>query len=98
MGEMNRDGFVFLRGRIKEVCKRGGEQVALHEVDEALRTHPAVDIGVSFAISNPFWGEEIAAAVVVRDGVRGTDDLVRDIMRHARAQLGQDFKAPRQVL
>jgi acyl-CoA synthetase (AMP-forming)/AMP-acid ligase II len=99
LGEMNREGFVFLRGRLKEVCKRGGEQVALHEVDEALRTHPDVDIGVSFSVANPFWGEEIAAAVVLREGKAAADHaaLERDIIAQARANLELQFKAPRQV-
>jgi hypothetical protein len=95
LGEMNPAGFVFLRGRLKEVCKRGGEQVALHEVDEALRSHPDVEIGVSFSVPNPFWGEEIAAVVVLRVGSKLV--IQKDIITHARQQLGYDFKTPKQV-
>jgi acyl-coenzyme A synthetase/AMP-(fatty) acid ligase len=59
--------------------------------------HPDVEVGVSFAVSNPFWGEEIAAAVVLKSGIKASDSLASDIRAHAATRLTQDFKVPRQV-
>merc|ERR1719210_1057187 len=66
IGYMDSDGYVFLTGRSKELIKRGGEQVSPYEVEEALMKHPAVQVAVVFAVPNDFWGEEVAAAVVLK--------------------------------
>merc|ERR1719464_1449669 len=62
------DGYVFLTGRSKELIKRGGEQVSPFEVEEVLASHPAVQAAVVFSVPNDFWGEEVAAAVVLKPG------------------------------
>jgi oxalate---CoA ligase len=49
------------------MINRGGEKIAPAEIDEVLRTHPAVADAAAFAIPDPRLGEEIAAAVVLRE-------------------------------
>lgn len=91
-GEMDRDGFLFLKGRLKEVAKRGGEQISLREVDEALEAMPQVAIAVAFSVPNTFWGEEIAAAVVVASEVSA-----KQIIEYAKTKL-EAYKVPAQVV
>ena len=55
-----------LTGRIKELINRGGEKIAPREIDEVLLAHPAVAEAVAFGVPHPTWGEEVAAAVVLR--------------------------------
>lgn len=65
-GWMDREGYVYLTGRSREMAKRGGEQISLYEVDEIVQKHPAVETCIAFPVPNAFWGEELAAAVVLR--------------------------------
>ena len=67
-GVTDAEGYLFIRGRIKEMIKRGGEQVAPREVDEMLLRYPGVRHAVAFAVHHPTLGEDVAAAVVPEDG------------------------------
>jgi acyl-CoA synthetase (AMP-forming)/AMP-acid ligase II len=90
-GRLDADGYLTLTGRIKELINRGGEKIAPREVDEALLRHPAVAEAVAFAVPHPTWGEEVAAAVVLKGEVSQ-----RDLIDFCRQQLA-DFKVPRRL-
>jgi oxalate---CoA ligase len=92
LGEFDRDGYLRLTGRKKEMINRGGEKIAPREVDEALLAHPAVAEAVTFALPDPRYGEEVAAAVVLR--AETSESQLRD---HVRARLA-DFKVPRRIV
>ena len=66
LGYLDRDGYLFIVGRIKDVIKRGGQKVAPAEVEEALLGHPDVVEAVVFSIPHRRLGEDVAAAVVLR--------------------------------
>ena len=69
IGFLDEDGFLTLRGRIKDVISRGAEKVYPLEVEATLRDHPDVlDVAV-FGVPHDRLGEEVAAAVVPRPGV-----------------------------
>lgn len=75
-GYVDDDGFLFLTGRIRDLINRGGEKIAPLEVDEVLMEHPAVAQAVTFAVRDGRLGEEIAAAVVLRENTSaGAADL-----------------------
>ncbi|MDA7425726.1 acyl--CoA ligase [Thalassococcus lentus] len=93
-GAFDADGFLHLTGRLKEIINRGGEKVSPLEVDGVLMDHPAIQQVVTFALPHPKLGEEVAAAVVLRDGHEATE---RDIRNFALERLA-DFKAPRKVV
>jgi acetyltransferase-like isoleucine patch superfamily enzyme/acyl carrier protein len=93
-GVFDEDGYLFLRGRLKELINRGGEKVAPREVDEVLLEHPAVAQAVAFAVPHPTLGEDVAAAVVLKPGATATDGAIRDFAAERLA----DFKVPRQLL
>jgi oxalate---CoA ligase len=93
-GYQDGDGYLFLTGRIKEIINRGGEKVSPREVDEVLLQHPAVAQAVAFAVPHERLGEEVAAAVVLNDGVQADERELRD---HAAQHLA-DFKLPKQIL
>lgn len=72
---MNREGLLFLKGRSKEVIKRGGEQIWPNEIDAVVQSVKGVRTCVSFGIENEFWGEEVACAVVLNDAVLAAYDI-----------------------
>lgn len=76
LGTRDKDGYLFLTGRKKEIINRGGEKISPREVDEALLEHPAVAQAVTFALPDSKLGEDVAAAVVLKPGAAcGVEDL-----------------------
>jgi acyl-CoA synthetase (AMP-forming)/AMP-acid ligase II len=90
-GFLDSDGYLILTGRIKELINRGGEKIAPREIDELLLTHPAVSEAVAFGVPHATWGEEVAAAVVLREPQTEAQILVFCKERLA------DFKRPKKV-
>jgi acyl-CoA synthetase (AMP-forming)/AMP-acid ligase II len=93
-GTFDADGYLTLTGRLKEIINRGGEKVSPLEVDGVLSAHPAIAQVVTFALPHPKLGEEVAAAVVLREGENVSE---RDIRNFAAERLA-DFKVPRKVI
>lgn len=93
-GAFDEDGFLHLTGRLKEIINRGGEKVSPLEVDGVLLDHPAIAQVVTFALPHPKLGEEVAAAVVLKDGIEATEREIRDFAASRMA----DFKVPRKVV
>jgi acyl-CoA synthetase (AMP-forming)/AMP-acid ligase II len=93
-GMFDADGYLMLTGRLKELIKRGGEQVSPLEVDGILSEHPAVAQALTFAIPHPMLGEEVGAAVVLREGMGCTERELRDFAAKHLA----DFKVPRKIV
>jgi len=90
-GCLDADGYLTLVGRIKELINRGGEKFSPREIDETLLAHPAVAEAVAFGVPHATWGEEVAAAVVVREPVSEAALLAYCSERLA------EFKRPKQI-
>jgi crotonobetaine/carnitine-CoA ligase len=67
-GVVDEHGEVFFRGRIKNMIKRSGENIAAEEVEAALTAHPDVAEAAAFGVADPIRSEEVAAVVVRRSG------------------------------
>jgi acyl-CoA synthetase (AMP-forming)/AMP-acid ligase II/acyl carrier protein len=93
LGYMDEHGFLFLRGRVKEMINRGGEKISPSEVDRILLEHPDVAEVACFAVPHRTLGEEVGAAVVP---TRGASITPADLTSWVRERLS-DFKAPRVV-
>jgi acyl-CoA synthetase (AMP-forming)/AMP-acid ligase II len=93
-GVMDADGYLTITGRLKEIINRGGEKISPREVDEVLMDHPAVQQCVTFAVPHDKLGEDVAAAVVLRDGVQASEKDLREFA----AKRVADFKVPRKIL
>ena len=93
-GVIDQDGYLRLTGRLKELINRGGEKISPLELDTVIMDHPAVAQVVTFAVPHDKLGEDIAAAVVLREGAACDE-------RELRAFVGSrvaDFKVPRKIL
>jgi acyl-CoA synthetase (AMP-forming)/AMP-acid ligase II len=93
-GRFDKDGYLTITGRLKEMINRGGEKIAPREVDEALLAHPAVAQAIAFALPHAKLGEEVAAAVVLREGQTAEEKELREFVSRRLA----DFKVPKRVL
>jgi acyl-CoA synthetase (AMP-forming)/AMP-acid ligase II len=93
-GRFDDDGYLFLTGRLKEQINRGGEKISPLEVDMVLLDHPAVQQVLTFTLPHDTLGEEVAAAVVLNDGLETTE---RELRGFAASRLAE-FKVPRRVL
>jgi acyl-CoA synthetase (AMP-forming)/AMP-acid ligase II len=93
-GVLDEQGYLRLTGRLKEIISRGGEKVSPIEVDTVLMDHPAVAQCLTFAMPHAMLGEEVAAAIVLREGHAATDHELRDF---AAVHLAQ-FKVPRKIV
>jgi acyl-CoA synthetase (AMP-forming)/AMP-acid ligase II len=90
-GFLDADGYLTLVARLKELINRGGEKISPREIDEVLLAHPSVAEAVCFGVPHATWGEEVAAAVVVKEGVTETD-----LLEYCKERLA-DFKRPKQI-
>jgi acyl-CoA synthetase (AMP-forming)/AMP-acid ligase II len=93
-GVIDADGYLRLTGRLKELINRGGEKVSPLEVDDVLMEHPEVAQCVTFAMPHAKLGEEVAAAVVLRQGASLKDTDLRDFCGTRLA----GFKVPRKIV
>ena len=93
-GVMDEEGYVSITGRLKEIINRGGEKISPREVDEVLMDHPCVQQCVAFAVPHHMLGEDVAAAVVLREGRSATEKELREFVARHLA----DFKVPRKIL
>ncbi|MCR4300651.1 MAG: acyl--CoA ligase [Sulfuricaulis sp.] len=93
-GVIDAQGYLSITGRLKEIINRGGEKISPREVDEVLMDHPAVQQVVTFAMPHAKLGEDVAAAVVLREGKSADEKEIREFAAKRLA----DFKVPRKIL
>lgn len=90
-GFLDTDGYLTLVGRLKELINRGGEKISPREIDEILLEHPAIAEAVCFGVPHKMWGEEVEAAVVIKDTVTEAE-----LLAYCKERLS-DFKRPKQI-
>lgn len=88
-GYKDADGYLYLTGRFKEIINRGGEKISPLEVDDVLLRHPSVLSAIAFAVPSKVYGEDIHAAVILKEPA---DE--KELREYCLSQLA-DFKVPR---
>src|SRR6185437_3737740 len=76
LGYLEPDGYLHVTGRLKEIINRGGFKVPPAEVDAVLMRHPAVQDAATFGVAHPTLGEDVIAAVVLRENPAATPQQV----------------------
>ena len=92
-GRLDRDGYLFLTGRIKESINKGGEKVSPAELDDVIAEHPAVMEAATFAVEDEIYGQDVGVAVRVVEGAKV--DAV-GLKRWTRGRVAS-FKVPKKV-
>ncbi|MFG2254278.1 long-chain-fatty-acid--CoA ligase [Streptomyces mirabilis] len=93
LAQVDEDGYYFIVDRKKDLIIRGGYNVYPREIEELLYTHPAVREAAVVGIPHPALGEEVCAAVALKDGATATPEELRE---HVKAQAAA-YKYPRHV-
>jgi len=93
MAKVDEDGYFFIVDRKKDLIIRGGYNVYPREVEEVLYEHPAIEEAAVVGIPHDELGEEVGAAVVLKDGEDIDADAVKQFVKDEVAA----YKYPRQV-
>lgn len=94
LGYFDEDGYIFLAGRAKDFIKRGGEMVSPEEVEQVLRSHPAVEDAAIIGVPDVDWGERVNAVIVLKkNGLASKGEIIE----HCRQRLAS-FKKPEDVV
>ena len=91
---MDKDGFIFVVDRVKDMIISGGENVYSAEVENAIAQHPSVASCAVIGIPDPQWGESVHAVVVVKKDAEAVDE--QSIKAHCKALIA-GYKCPRSV-
>jgi long-chain acyl-CoA synthetase len=93
MGKRDEDGYYFIVDRKKELIIRGGYNVYPREIEEVLYEHDAVREAAVIGVPHDDLGEEVGAAVVLKDGEDVSEDELRDYVKNEVAA----YKYPRKI-
>ncbi len=93
LATVDQDGYYYIVDRKKDMIIRSGYNVYPREIEDLLYTHPAVREAAVVGIPHPELGEEVGAAVALKDGAAATPEELRD---HVRLQAAA-YKYPRHV-
>ena len=92
-GYFDKDGYLKISGRLKEIINKGGEKISPLEVDNILMDHPNIEQAVCFGYEDKMLGEDIATAIIIKEGMKCTED---DIKMYANEKLAK-FKIPKKI-
>ncbi len=93
LGNKDEDGYIFVRGRLKEMINHGGEKISPRDIDVALLSHPKVLEAASFGEADTIYGEDVEAAVILRPGMQATESELQD---YCRTRLSA-FEVPQRI-
>ncbi len=95
-GYLDADGFLFVEGRLDDVIVRGGENISPGEIEDVILSHEAVEAVAVIGIPDDEWGEQVAAAIVVKLGASLSQteicDYVRERLRSTKTPVVVQFR------
>jgi acyl-CoA synthetase (AMP-forming)/AMP-acid ligase II len=92
-GYFDKDGFLFIHDRVKDMIVSGGENIYPAEVENALFSHPDVADAAVIGVPDERWGEAVKAVVVLNDGA-AFDPAA--LIAHCRERIAA-YKAPKSI-
>jgi len=96
IGELNEEGYLFLRDRKADMIISGGANIYPAEIEAEMIQHPKVADVAVFGIPNDDWGEEIKAVIEPVEGVAGDQKLTGEIFAFLEGRLAK-MKTPRTI-
>ena len=93
LGKLDREGYLYIVGRVKDVINRGGEKIFAPEVEEVLLSHSSVQDAAVVGVPHPIFGEEIKVFIVKKPGAKVDAEAIR---AHCEGKLAP-YKIPKEV-
>ncbi|OGP73583.1 MAG: acetate--CoA ligase [Deltaproteobacteria bacterium RBG_16_50_11] len=84
----DKDGYFWLMGRIDDVINVSGHRIGTAEVESALVSHPSVAEAAVIGIPHEVKGQGIYAFVTVKTGIKGGEELRKELLGHVRKVIG----------
>lgn len=94
LGRRDEQGFFYFQGRIKDIIRRSGENIAAAEVENVLRSHPKVLEVAAVPAPDPLRGEEVKVHVVLTDGETPQSVPPAELIEFGESRLAR-YKVPR---
>ena len=94
LGSMDDAGYLRFHDRLKDMVKTGGNNVYSQQVEQVLGRHPCIREVAVFGVPSEKWGEEVTAAVVLREGMPATAE---DVQAYGREHLAR-YMVPKRVI
>jgi acetyl-CoA synthetase len=96
LARKDEDGYFWFVGRKDDVISSGAYRIGPGEIEDCLARHPAVALAAAIGSPDPVRGEVVKAFVQLREGVRGTPELARELSEHVRTRLSA-HEYPREI-
>ena len=93
LGIKDKQGYLFITGRLKELIIRGGENIAPREIDDVLYKHEAILEAAAFGLDDNSYGQEVYACVALRNGYRCSEE---ELLRFCESGVG-GVKMPKKI-
>ena len=93
LGAMDKDGYIRITGRLKDMIIRGGENIYPREIEDTIFTHPKVAEVAVFGVPDDFYGEQLVAWIQLHHDVHCTEEEVREFCRDKLSH----FKIPHYI-
>ena len=96
VGYVDEEGYLYLVDRRVDMINSGGVNIYPAEVESTALLHPAVEDVCVFGIPNEEWGQEVKAAIQLREGFKASDELELDVQNFLTARLA-NYKIPKSI-
>jgi long-chain acyl-CoA synthetase len=93
VGYRDKDGFFYIVDRKSDMIIRGGENIYPREIDEVLYQHPAVAAAATIGVPDDLYGEEVAAFIVLKDGLKVSEE---ELINYCTERVA-DYKCPKSI-
>jgi len=93
VGYRDKDGFFYIVDRKSDMIIRGGENIYPREIDEVLYQHPAVAAAATIGVPDELYGEEVAAFIVLKDGLKVSEE---ELISYCTERVA-DYKCPKSI-
>ncbi|MBW2983536.1 AMP-binding protein [Candidatus Woesearchaeota archaeon] len=94
LGYKDKDGYLYISGRVKELIIRGGVNIGPREIDDILYKHEAVADAATIGVPHNIYGEEIASYVILKKEKKTTEKELIDFCKKYLAE----FKCPKSIV
>jgi long-chain acyl-CoA synthetase len=93
LGKLDKDGYLYVVGRLKDMIIRGGQNIYPAQVESVLLKMKGVEEVAVIGVDEPRWGQEVLAVVKIEKDAPITE---KDVLKYAKENLAQ-YKCPKYV-